>query len=79
MDLWNVWTALWTGLVIGTSLGMVLTALLTISSADESRPPEVTRKKAERLYASTLQGDNIATPPDSIDGPAGPRVPLHFR
>ncbi len=36
VDIWNVWTALMTGLLIGASIGMLLTALLTISSRDEN-------------------------------------------
>ncbi len=77
MGLWNVWTALATGLLIGCSVGMLLTALLTISSRDEHLQPEVRQKKAESLYLSALHGDDAATSPDSIDSPAEPRVPRH--
>ena len=37
MDVWNVWTAFVTGLLIGTGLGMLLTTLLTISGRDDDR------------------------------------------
>ena len=65
MNLWNVWTALATGLFIGCNVGMLLTALLTISSRDETRQPEARKK------------DDAAASPDSIDSPAEPRAPLH--
>ena len=78
MSLWNVWTALATGLLIGTSIGMLLTALLTISSRDESRQPPMSKNDAERLHASVRHGNDVATPPDSVDSPAETREPLHF-
>jgi hypothetical protein len=37
MELWNVWTALAAGLLIGANLGMLLIAILTISSRDGPR------------------------------------------
>ena len=67
MDIWNVWTALVTGLVIGTSIGMLLTALLTISSRDEPRRSEPTGTKAESLDVSALHGHDSVAPPNSID------------
>lgn len=79
MDIWNVWTALATGLVIGTNVGMVLTALLTISSAEDSRQPDALKKKAESPDVGALRGNNVATPLDSIHSPADPRAPLPFR
>ena len=78
MDIWNVWTALATGLVIGTNVGMVLTALLTISSADDSRQPDAIREKAESPHVNALRGNNVAIPPDSIHSPADPRAPLPY-
>jgi hypothetical protein len=38
MDLWNVWTALATGLLIGANFGIVLSALLFINQRCEPRP-----------------------------------------
>lgn len=78
MDLWNVWTALATGLFIGCSVGMLLTALLTISSRDETRQPEARKKEAESLHVRAVHGNDAGTLPDSIESPAEPRVPLHF-
>lgn len=78
MSLWNVWTALATGLLIGTSLGMLLTALLTISSRDETLQPDLRKKKAESIHAGAPRGDDVATPSSSVDRPADPRVPLHL-
>lgn len=78
MGLWNAWTALGTGLLIGTNVGMVLIALLKISGTDEPRQPEVRKKKAESFLVSTLQGDDVATTADSMDKLAGPRGPFRF-
>ena len=63
MGLWNVWTALATGLLIGCSIGMLLTALLTISSRDETRQPAMRKNQAKRLHLSVRHGDDVATPP----------------
>jgi hypothetical protein len=35
MDIWNVWTALVTGLVFGANLGMLLAALLAANNSSE--------------------------------------------
>ncbi|UCD69935.1 MAG: hypothetical protein JSW48_07815 [Betaproteobacteria bacterium] len=78
MGLWNVWTALATGLLIGASLGMLLTALLTISSRDETAQPEVRQKKADGLLVDKRHGEDAATSFNSVDSPAEPRLPFHF-
>jgi uncharacterized membrane-anchored protein YhcB (DUF1043 family) len=70
MGVWNVWTALATGLLIGASLGMLLTALLTISSRDEASRSELDERKAESLDPGVLRGDDAATRANSIDSPA---------
>ena len=55
MDIWNVWTALATGLIVGCSVGMLVTALLTMSSSDQTPEPDVEetreQKNAESRHA----------------------------
>jgi hypothetical protein len=77
MGLWNVWTALVTGLLIGGSIGMLLTAMLRINNRYEMPQPETRTKKATGVRVSGSQGDNVAAP-HSIESPTGARVPLHF-
>ena len=64
MDIWNVWTALATGLVIGTSIGMILAALLTISSTDEPQQPKARKHTIDDLHVTALQRDNAVVPPE---------------
>ena len=78
MDLWNVWTVLATGLLIGCSVGMLLTALLTMSSRDEHRRPEASHNEAKRLQVKAVHGDDAGTSHASIDDPVEPRAPVHF-
>ena len=76
MDIWNTWTALATGLVIGTCVGMVLTALLTISGMEEPPQPAARKKEAERRRANAPHGDHVETPNGSMNDHSDSRTPL---
>jgi len=78
MGLWNVWSALATGLLIGGSIGTLLAALLTVSKKVTPRQPEVRKMRAERFHVGVGQSDEVSMPQESIDSLADARVPLHF-
>lgn len=78
MGLWNIWTALVAGLVIGGSIGTLLTAMLKASGAAEPPQPEVRKKTAGTIRVNALQGNDVTTLPDAIGGPVDRRVPLRF-
>ena len=78
MGLWNVWTALLTGLILGGSLGMLLTALLTMSSRDESSRSDLDERTSENPDPGALRGKDATTPLEAIERPPEPGVPLRF-
>lgn len=79
MEIWNVWTAFATGLVIGCSFGMLLTALLTISSREDERQSEAARHEANRLAVSAANRDDADESTVCMDErPEAKRAPLPY-